>query len=102
MTLLGREVPELPAEVLFSDLEIEVLKAYAKIKNFTPPKNLGDAVKVVARIGGYLDRKKDPPPGHQLMWQEHQNFFKPFFDPIFRQHPSMPIFTGFFEGHEPG
>ena len=69
MTLLGREVPELPAEVLFSDLEIEVLKAYAKIKNFTPPKNLGDAVKVVARIGGYLDRKKDPPPGHKLMWQ---------------------------------
>jgi len=30
MTLLGRECPELPAEVLFSDLEIEVLNAYAK------------------------------------------------------------------------
>ena len=30
MTLLGRETPELPAEVLFSDLEIEILKAYAK------------------------------------------------------------------------
>ncbi|MGZ6292354.1 MAG: IS4 family transposase, partial [Syntrophales bacterium] len=30
MTLLGRETPELPAEVLFSDLEIEVLRAYAK------------------------------------------------------------------------
>jgi len=30
MTLLGRETPELPAEVLFSDLEIEVLKACAK------------------------------------------------------------------------
>ena len=68
MTLLGREVPELPAEVLFSDLEIEVLKAYSNKKNFTLPKNLGDAVKLVARIGGYLDRKKDPPPGHQLMW----------------------------------
>jgi hypothetical protein len=33
MTLLGRETPELPAEVLFSDLEIEVLKAFAKKKN---------------------------------------------------------------------
>lgn len=32
MTLLGRETPELPAEVLFSDLEIEVLGAYAKKK----------------------------------------------------------------------
>ncbi len=30
MTLMGREVPELPSDVLFSDLEIEVLKAYAK------------------------------------------------------------------------
>jgi hypothetical protein len=30
MTLLGRQTPELPAEVLFSDLEIEVLRAYAK------------------------------------------------------------------------
>lgn len=38
-------------------------------KNFTPPEILGDAVKLVARIGGYLDRKNDPPPGHQLMWQ---------------------------------
>ena len=35
MTLLGRECPDLPAEVLFSDLEIEVLKAYAK-KNGSP------------------------------------------------------------------
>lgn len=30
MTLLGRETPELPTELLFSDLEIEVLRAYAK------------------------------------------------------------------------
>ena len=32
MTLLGRECPQLPAEILFSDLEIEVLEAYAKKK----------------------------------------------------------------------
>jgi hypothetical protein len=30
MTLLGREVPELPADVLFSDTELEVLRRYAK------------------------------------------------------------------------
>ena len=30
MTLLGRQCPDLPADVLFSDLEIEVLQAYAK------------------------------------------------------------------------
>jgi hypothetical protein len=32
MTLLGRETPELPSGILFSDLEIEVLSAYAKKK----------------------------------------------------------------------
>jgi hypothetical protein len=36
MTLLGRETPELPAEVLFSDLEIEVLTAHAKKKSLVP------------------------------------------------------------------
>ena len=30
---------------------------------------LGDAVRLVAKIGGYLGRKNDPPPGHQLIWQ---------------------------------
>ena len=68
MTLLGREVPELPAEVLFSDLEIEVLQAYSKANRLKPPSNLGETVRLVARLGGYLGRKNDPPPGHQLMW----------------------------------
>ncbi len=30
MTLLGREAPELPAEILFSDIELQVLTAYSK------------------------------------------------------------------------
>jgi len=32
MTLLGREAPEMPPEVMFSDLELEVLTAHAKKK----------------------------------------------------------------------
>jgi hypothetical protein len=68
MTLMGRETPELPTEILFSDLEIEVLEAFAKKKRIKPPLQLGDAVRLVAQIGGYLGRKNDPPPGHQLMW----------------------------------
>ena len=38
MTLLGRETPELPAEVLFSDLELQVLRAYAKKHGCRPPR----------------------------------------------------------------
>lgn len=70
MTLLGREAPELPAEVLFSDTELKVLGAYSEKKKRLPPvTNLGDAVRIVADLGGYLGRKNDPPPGHQIMWQ---------------------------------
>jgi hypothetical protein len=34
LTLLGRECPGLAAQALFSDLEIQVLKAQAKKKGF--------------------------------------------------------------------
>jgi hypothetical protein len=72
MTLLGRETPDLPAEVLFSDIELQVLRAYAKKKGLKPPSTLSETVRLVGRIGGHLGRKHDPPPGHQLMWQGYQ------------------------------
>ena len=53
---------------MFSDLELEVLEAYGKKKSMQP-NSLGIAVKLVAKMGGYLGRKSDPPPGHQIMWQ---------------------------------
>lgn len=40
MTLLGRETPELPPEVLFSDIELQVLRAYSK-KTFETAVNPG-------------------------------------------------------------
>jgi len=38
MTLLGRELPMLPAEIMFSDLELKVLNAEAKKKESTYPR----------------------------------------------------------------
>ena len=38
-------------------------------KGLKPPVLLGEAVRLVAKIGGYLGRNNDPPPGHQLIWQ---------------------------------
>jgi hypothetical protein len=40
MTLLGRETPELPAETMFSDIELRTLRAYAK-KKFEAPLTSG-------------------------------------------------------------
>lgn len=74
MTLLGRETPELPAEILFSDVELRTLRAYAKKRRIQPPVLLGEAVRLVAKIGGYLGRNNDPPPGNQLLWQGYREF----------------------------
>ncbi|MBK5935304.1 IS4 family transposase [Halorhodospira halophila] len=69
MTLLGREAPELPAELLFSDIELRVLGDFARARRRAAPSSLGEATREVAIIGGYTNRNNDPPPGHQLMWQ---------------------------------
>lgn len=74
MTLLGREVPELPAQILFTDLEIEVMSAWAKANGVRAPTELGDAVRLVAKFGGYLAHTRDP-PGHQLMWYGYQYLY---------------------------
>ena len=37
-------------------------------KRLKPPLSLAEAVKLVASIGGYLNRKNDLPPGHQILW----------------------------------
>ena len=67
MVRLGREVPELPSELLFSDGELRVLATFARSRELPPPERLGDAVGLVARLGGWLGRTRDP-PGAQLMW----------------------------------
>ena len=67
MTLLGRETTDLPPELMFSDIELKVLRAYRKSAG-REILTLNDAVRWVAIIGGYQNRKHDPPPGHQLMW----------------------------------
>jgi len=36
---------------------------------FADPKTLGGAVRLVARLGGYFGRRKDPPPGLEVIWR---------------------------------
>jgi hypothetical protein len=72
MTLLGREVPELPAEVFFDEFEVKVLKALKAEKGKRGKKlpfTLGEAIILVARLGGYLARRSDPPPGAESIWK---------------------------------
>ena len=69
MTLLGRDTPELPAETLFSEIEIAALEDFARDRRLAPPDNLGRAVLTLAMLGGNLNfkRKRYAVPGHQVM-----------------------------------
>ena len=72
MTLLGREVPECDAELLFSDAELRFLADYAADSGLPAPDTLAGAVLLVALLGGCQNRKHDPPPGHQIMWRGYE------------------------------
>ena len=72
MTLLGREVPECDAELLFSDIELRFLTDYAADAALPAPRNLAGAVLLVALLGGYQNRNHDPPPGHPIMWRGYE------------------------------
>ena len=69
LTLLGRQVPTLPADLLFTAQELGFLSDYAREHRRPGPDNLGAAVQLVAHFGGYRARNQDPAPGHQTMWR---------------------------------
>ena len=68
MTLLGREAPELPPELLFSGIELRLLGDFAQSRRRPRPTSLQAAFREIAILGGYTDRKHDLPHGHQLTW----------------------------------
>ena len=72
MTLLGREVPQCAADLMFTDIELRFLADYAANTHLPTPQHLGAAVLLVAILGGYQNRKHDPPPGHQIMWRGYE------------------------------
>ena len=69
LLMLGRECPELPSDCVLTEAEWQAV--YAVVKGEEPPEQappLGEMVKLIARLGGYLDRKGDGPPGPKAMW----------------------------------
>jgi len=38
------------------------------------PTNIKQAIGIIAYLGGYLNRKNDPPPGHQILWKGYSAF----------------------------
>ena len=72
LTLLAREVPHCDAQLTFTDMELRFLADFAADAALPAPCDLAGAVLVVALLGGYRNRKHDPPPGHQIMWRGYE------------------------------
>ena len=71
LAMLGRETPDLPCTVFFTDEEWQALCCYVT-KNKVPPKEpptLGRAMCMVGIIGGHLGRKSDGHPGTEVLWR---------------------------------
>ncbi len=69
MTLLGRVTANMDAEVIFTDAEMHMLRVYARNYDLPELKDLASGILLMAMMGGYMNRKHDPPPGHEIMWR---------------------------------
>jgi hypothetical protein len=67
---LSREQPDLPCTAAFSAPEVEVLTALAGPQaGNAAVLSLREAVRLVARLGGFLGRKSDGEPGAMTLWR---------------------------------
>lgn len=67
----GRAHPQLPCTMVLEDHQWKAL--YAFVKKAPPPNGqpptLGEAMALVARLGGFLARKHDGHPGAEVLWR---------------------------------
>jgi hypothetical protein len=70
MTSANRVAPQADAGLAFTGIERQILDAMqpGSMPNSTGP-NLSHYVAKLARLGGYLARRGDPPPGNQIVWR---------------------------------
>ena len=68
ITTLNRDHEGYAPNASFDETERKVLRRYFKRQD-SPPRTLQDYINLVARLGGYLDRSSDPPPGISAIWR---------------------------------
>jgi hypothetical protein len=71
LTMLGRSLPDLPCDVVFEEHEWKALYCFVYQTRKPPekPPSLSEAIRLVARMGGFLGRKGDGQPGMTVLWR---------------------------------
>lgn len=67
---MNRIMPEISCEAFFEESEWKAGYVAATRNRQVPaaPPTLGEMISYVAKLGGYLGRKKDPQPGIKVLW----------------------------------
>jgi hypothetical protein len=71
MTMMNRAMPDAAPELTFTSPEIYLLdQLVSDNRRVTSPENTLSLYLIkLARLGGYLARAKDPPPGNMVIWR---------------------------------
>jgi Transposase DNA-binding len=69
ITMLNRSAPDALPTLALTMTEIAVLDRLVNDKPKTRRKTLSSYLTKIARLGGYLARANDPPPGNMVMWR---------------------------------
>jgi len=71
MTMLNRSSPDASPALALTEAEIGLLDHLVKDKDQKPRRRrtLSHYLTKIARLGGYLARASDPPPGNTVMWR---------------------------------
>jgi hypothetical protein len=73
LTMVNRATPGAPPEAVLTRPEIEVLDRMAggttTAAEAPPKRTVGHYLVQMTKLGGYLARAKDPPPGNLVLWR---------------------------------
>lgn len=71
MTMINRATPEADPRAALTETEILLLQHTGKSKDSQtePISSVRAAILAIAKLGGYLHRAKDPPPGNFILWR---------------------------------
>jgi hypothetical protein len=69
ITMLNRSAPDAPPPLALIATEIGVLDRLVNDKPNAGQKTLSHYLIKITRLGGYLARASDPPPGNSVMWR---------------------------------
>lgn len=69
LAMLSRETPGASPDAVFTQDERRLLDQATPERKRQAPRDLEFYVRAVARLGGYLDRASDAPPGTTVIWR---------------------------------